>query len=1085
MAAPRGLRPARRARVVLSAALLVSSGLAAALGPPTPAEAATAPPLPAFTGAPGWSDVGPVVNAAARSRRTPDIRVRAGRRVSLTPDPLRGVLARAPREGAPDRHPPVVLGLPTPTGGVARFAVSESPVVAPALGRRHPETRSYAGTGIDNPAASVRLDLGPLGFHAQVLSPAGNWYIDPETRDDATAHVAYRRADLLADADPWRELEPLPAGGKPAPAARAASAPLARTIGPVLRTYRLALATTGEYAQFHGGTVALVHNELVTAVNRVNGIYRRDLGIRLQLVAGNDSLIRLDPNTDGYTNDDANLLLVENQTRIDGVIGDAGYDIGHVFSTGGGGLAFPGVVSLTGHKAKGETGRAVPTGDAFWVEYVAHELGHQFGAMHTFSGTTGACAGNGDGPSAMEPGSGSTIMGYAGICGVDNLQKRTAPNSSSDPFFHALSFEQIQAVVTSPGRGGTTSVTGNATPAVTPTGGAAWTVPPRTPFVLSATATDANLTDAVSLQWEQYDGGVLHPLTATPKNAGALFRSFPPTSGRSGSRTFPKMASVIANTTNAATGSCPALPGGLACWSEFLPTSARTMNFRVTARDNRAAGGGVANADTTVTVAGATPFRVTSQSTPTFLTGNRSITVTWEVAGTNAAPFNVPTVDIRLTADGGTTFTMLAAATPNDGSQTVVLPRISTINARIQVRAVGSVFFDLNDANLSIQSSPIATGGAHACALATGGTVKCWGDNYYGALGNSVVGISDVPVPVTGLTGAVGLLAGGGYSCALLATGTVKCWGNNDVGQLGNGTTTNSSIPVTVLATTSPPTPLTGVIAIDANGRFACALLATGTMKCWGNNEFGQLGNGTTTNSSIPVTVLATTSPPTPLTGVINIGMGGWHGCAVLTGGTVKCWGFNPAGQLGNGTLVSSSVPVPVSGLTGAAEVSAGANATCALLTSGTAKCWGGNEWGVYGNGTVFHDSLVPVPGATGLTGIADLEVGQYNACALLRNGTARCWGFNGTGQLGNGTTCRPYATPDNCDSWVPVTVSGLSGGVSVSIGYVFACVLLGNGGGRCWGMNTEGQLGDGHGGHDANGIGYWSNVPVPVVGLP
>ncbi|MFM7223841.1 MAG: reprolysin-like metallopeptidase, partial [Actinomycetota bacterium] len=365
----------------------------------TPAQAGPATPL-AVPGAPEWHE-GASTSAAARSGRPADVRVRGGRRLLLDVDAMVRTLARTPRSHG-NRNRASVIGLPTPEGRVARFAVTESPVVEPALGARRPETRSYAGTGLDDPTASVRLDRCPSWFRAQVRSARGGWLIDPEARGDTRRHVAYRRADLVNNHGPRRELGPRPArrsqatdraGSTIGPEARTAAA---RSIGSQLRTYRLALATTGEYSQYHGGTVPLVHNALVSAVNRLNGIFETELGVRLVLVANNDSLINLNPATDPYSNADAGALLTQNQNRIDTVIGNANYDVGHVFSTGGGGLAGLGVIGISGEKAQGETGSNAPTGDAFWVDYVAHEVGHQFGGDHTFSGTGGNCGGNGN-----------------------------------------------------------------------------------------------------------------------------------------------------------------------------------------------------------------------------------------------------------------------------------------------------------------------------------------------------------------------------------------------------------------------------------------------------------------------------------------------------------------------------------------------------------------------------------------------------------------------------------------------------------------------------------------------------------------
>ncbi|MGZ5396679.1 MAG: reprolysin-like metallopeptidase [Mycobacterium sp.] len=613
--------------------------------------------------------------------------------VALTLDKagMASVLASAPMEFTRAAlRAPLVLSLPTPSGDFARFAVQESPVVAPELAARYPQIKTYDGQGIDDPWATIRFDLGLTGFHAQVLSPHGAWYIDPYYHLDDSVYVSYFGRDLQAPRDPF--IEPK-IKGLAAPVAGAQS----RTTGTQLRTYRLALAADGEYSAFHGGTTPLVHNAMVTAVNRVTGIYETELAIRLQLVANNDSLIYLDALTDPYTDDDPDELLSENQTNVDAVIGTANYDIGHVVTTGGGGLAGLAVVGKAGSKAWGETGSPSPTGDAFYVDYVAHEMGHQFGGNHTFNGINGACSGNAHSATAMEPGSGSSIQGYAGICRADDLQ----PNS--DPYFHAVSFDEIVAYTTTPGSPGNlgAAATTNNFPTVAVTGGP-FTIPMRTPFALSATGSDTN-GDPLTFQWDEYDAGALRALTNPSKTTGALFRSFSPTT--SSTRTFPRMASILSNNTNASTGSCSALPAGLDCWSEFLPTTARSMAFRVTARDNRVDGGGVNSANTTVTVAAAGPFLVTAPNTAMTLTGGSARTVTWDVAGTDAAPINTANVNIRLSTDGGNTFpTVLAANTPNDGTQPVTIPNTPTAQARVRVEAAGNIYFDVSDTNFTISA---------------------------------------------------------------------------------------------------------------------------------------------------------------------------------------------------------------------------------------------------------------------------------------------------------------------------------------------------------------------------------------------
>ena len=360
--------------------------------------------------------------------------------------------------------------------------------------------------------------------------------------------------------------------------------------------------------------------------------------------------------------------------------------------------------------------------------------------------------------------------------------------------------------------------------------------------------------------------------------------------------------------------------------------------------------------------------------------------------------------------------------------------------------------------------APIDVGDNHTCAMQVDGTVRCWGWNGYGQLGDGTNTDRNIPTHVPGLTGVVALATGFRHSCALKADGAVSCWGDNAYGQLGDGTTVNKPSPTAVTGLITLVDIVTGVkvAAISAGVYHTCALKSNGVVRCWGYNGSGQLGDGTTVNKSVPTTVPGLTQVAAVVTG--------WnHSCALKTDGTVSCWGRNNSGQLGDSTTVDKSTPTPtvvpapfigLTPITGVATLTTGDSHTCALKTDGTVRCWGANGNGQLGDGTTTQRTTPVV--VTGLAGAAAVSAGTDHSCALQTDSTVRCWGANGGGQLGDGTTVNkssPVAVPSI------LSLANIITGVRVAAlatGYNHSCALKTDGAVRCWGANSYGQIGDG-----------------------
>ncbi len=873
-------------RRLLSAAVATATVLSPlALMP----EAATAVIAPADAVAPvtGSGPIWTPVEGALRSVPA----MQDGLRRQVNPTDFAAFTLDLPRlserlDAAPDEtaggSAPLIVAIPAPTGELVRFAVKESSVMEAGLAAARPDIKTYAGRTVSGPPASIRLDTTPLGFHASVRDAASTWYVDPAYNGpDQGRDALYVSYDVKSQPAPEQKLiepEPIPTGDGARTLKRSTSDQrIFEGAGNkvIARTYRIAFATDPTYSKYFApnATTAAEYNLLVTAakatlMNRVNHIYGDDLSLRMVLV---DETDKTNFNTTAVAyeaggpcgatacyvatdvaNGCSSTLLTRNKNVLGQVIGAANFEVGHIgLGLNGGGLASLGVVGLA-NKAQGCTGLPAPTGDSFAVDYVAHEIGHTFAGNHTFDGVTGSCsATNRNAPNSVEPGSGSSVMAYAGICQTDNLQPHTDPyfsqRSQTEIGTHMTASKaspnEIQSVslvgfdasdsftLTFPGLGTTVPITNGsnysaagikaavetvtgstvtvgayfgsaafdtagfqmtysgakaATNVVNPVvnvaagtfsaafndivqGGAptngglssvisenrvpvvsappARTIPMRTPFELTGTATDPD-GDSMIYLWEQNDRGEIglgSSLLNAARTQGPLFRVFgsyaPVTPAGtlqyespgeniatdSLTRTFPDIRQIVAGSTNAATGACPSpssppgtggLPDGpaLECYSELLPSASyigydydNALNFRFTARDlggpDGGYDGGTQSADTKLTVdPTAGPFLVNSQATATSVAGSSSGTITWAVAGTGTMATDVA---ILLSTDGGLTYPItLLAGTPNDGSQAITWPNVATTKARVKVAAVDNYFFDINDADITINAQP-------------------------------------------------------------------------------------------------------------------------------------------------------------------------------------------------------------------------------------------------------------------------------------------------------------------------------------------------------------------------------------------
>lgn len=586
---------------------------------------------------------------------------------------------------APLRHSgqtsAVIITLPDADGALQHFRVYNAPVMQPGLAAKYPGIQSYVAQGIEHPTTTIRFSTTLYGLHAMALTANnGTWYIDPYTKG-GNYYMVYKKNSLETAKTFTCLTQDLNSHAR-----LAAPEALAPMDAGNWRTYRTAILATVEYSAFHIAEAGLqdatleekkeaVVAAIAVTVTRVNSMFERDLSVSLQLIDNEDEVVFID--SDEVNNDDAGALLNEGNDVIYETIGEDNFDFGHSFGTGGGGLAAG--APCSDFKAGAMTGMGSPVGDPFDIDYVAHEMGHQFGAPHTFNAE---CGGNRDGNNAYEPGGGTTIMAYAGVCDP-------VIQWHSDAQFHATSIALMRQRINSISNCVTLEPTGNTTPVAN--AGADFVIPKGTAFILEGSATDVN-NDALTYDWEQMNIEISAQPPVADATGGPNFRSLP--ISESPDRWMPQIEDVLAN--------------NLFPQWEVIPTVGRTLDFALTVRDNNP-NGGESNTDFMhIDVAGAAgPFVVTSPNTAVTWAATSNKTITWDVAGTTANGVNTPLVDIFLSTDGGFTYpTAIATGVPNDGSESIIVPNVAaTTQARLMVRGHNNIFYDISNANFSITAA--------------------------------------------------------------------------------------------------------------------------------------------------------------------------------------------------------------------------------------------------------------------------------------------------------------------------------------------------------------------------------------------
>lgn len=601
---------------------------------------------------------------------------------------FRDQLKNAPQKSTDLKDSKIRIQIPNHLGKMLSFKIKESPVMHPQLALRFPNNKSFIG--VDENGVQVAFSINELGFYGMIIAKDRKvQYINPLSNDKKYYRI-YDRQELNENNIDFQCFYENIEAVKKSSNLKVGSANDLK-----LRTYRLALAATGEYSEFHieeagvsGGTdeekKTVVMAAMTVAITRVNSVFENELAMSLQIVPNNSDIIYLDADKDPYDNDDVEAMLNQNQTTCDNVIGSSNYDIGHVLSTGAGGVASLASICTNSDKARGVTGSSNPTGDNFYFDFIAHEMGHQLGANHTFNGDAGNCGGgNRNNNTAVEPGSGTTLMAYAGLCSPQNVQQH------SDLYFHAISLDEIWSNIVS-GTNNCAITTDFVSNLNSPTANAGndFIIPVSTPYKLMGQGADAD-GDPITFCWEQIDNEINSIPPSELNTDGTIYRSDLPTLNNE--RYLPKIATVVS--------------GSLSSKWEVTPSVAREMNFVLTVRDNNPEGGQFAEDKMKVSVVDSGgAFEVMSQNTLDLIWDvGATENITWNVAGTTGNGINTSHVNILLSIDGGKNFSIvLSSNTPNDGSQNIVVPNQTGPNCRVMVEAVDNIYYSINKIPFSV-----------------------------------------------------------------------------------------------------------------------------------------------------------------------------------------------------------------------------------------------------------------------------------------------------------------------------------------------------------------------------------------------